>query len=101
MQRRALRGRGDGLQADRSADRAGLIRDAADDKVKLIRSDEPNVSISDRFVVNGKVFIPPTVNDDVMRAINLPSNAADYGSTAALFDDLQRLFRSHPGLSPS
>jgi len=76
-----------------------LIRDAADDKVKLIRSDEPNVSISDRFVVNGKVFIPPTVNDDVMRAINLPSNASDYGSTAALFDDLQRLFRSHPGLS--
>src|ERR1700747_3161762 len=76
-----------------------LIRDAADDKVKLMRSDGPNVSISDSFVLNGRVFIPPTVNDDVMRAINLPSNAADYGSTAALFDDLQRLFRAHPGLS--
>jgi hypothetical protein len=76
-----------------------LVRDAADDEIKLIRSDGPNVSISARFVVNGKVFVPPTQDDDVMKAINLPSDVADYGSTAALFDDLRRLFREHPGLS--
>jgi hypothetical protein len=76
-----------------------LIPDAADDEIKLIRSDGPNVSISARFDVNGRVFVPPTLDGDVMKAINLPSNAADYGSTAALFGDLSGLFQEHPGLS--
>jgi len=76
-----------------------LIRDAADDEIKLIRSDGPNVSISARFDVNGRVLVPPTLDGDVMNAINLPSNATDYVSTAALFDDLRGLFQEHPGLS--
>ena len=76
-----------------------LIRDAANDEIKLIRSDGPNVSISARFVVDGKVFVPPALDDDVMKTINLPSNAADYVSTTALFDDLRRLFQEHRGLS--
>jgi hypothetical protein len=74
-----------------------LIRDAANDEIKLIRSDGPNVSISARFVVDGKVFVPPALDDDVMKAINLPSNAADYVSTTALFDDLRVCSKSIVG----
>lgn len=76
-----------------------LVRDAADGEIKLICSDGPNVSISSRFDVNGKVFIPPRLDEDLLKAFVLPSSIADYSSTAALFDDLRRLFREHPGLS--
>ena len=76
-----------------------LVRDAADDEIKLMRSDGPDVSTSFRFDVNGKVFVPPTLDGDLVKAFVLPSGVADYGSTAALFDDLRRLFREHPGLS--
>lgn len=76
-----------------------LVRDAAGDEIKLLRSHGPNITISARFDVDGILFVPPTLDDDLLHAINLPSNAADYVSTAALFDDLRRLFRQHPGLS--
>ena len=76
-----------------------LVRDAADDEVKLIPSDGPNVSISSRFVVNGKVFVPPTLDGDLLKAFVLPSGVADYGSAATLFEDVRRLFQEHPGLS--
>ena len=76
-----------------------LVRDAADDEVKLIRSDGPNVSTSARFDENGKVFVPPTLNGDLEKAFVLPSSVADFGSTLALFDDLRRLFQEHRGLS--
>ena len=75
-----------------------LVRDAADDEIKLISSGGGNVSISSRFDVNGKVFVPPTLDGDLLKAFVLPSSIADYCSTAALFDDLRGLFRKHPGL---
>jgi hypothetical protein len=76
-----------------------LVRDATDDEVKLIRSDGRNILTSARFDENGKVFVPPMLDGELVKAFVLPSGVADYGSTAALFDDLRRLFRGHPGLS--
>jgi hypothetical protein len=76
-----------------------LVRDEADDEIKLLRSHGPNITISPRFEVDGILFVPPTLDDDLMHAMNLPSDAADYVSTVALFDDLRRFFREHPGLS--
>ena len=76
-----------------------LIRDAAVDEIKLIRSDGSNVSTSGRFDINGRLFVPPTLDGDLMKALLLPCGIADYGSTAELFEDLRRLFREHPGMS--
>ena len=76
-----------------------LVRDAANDEVKLIRSDGRNILTSARFDENGRVFVPPMLDGDLVKAFVLPSGLADYGSTASLFDDLRRLFREHPGLS--
>ena len=76
-----------------------LVRDDADDEIKLIRSDGPNASTSTRFDENGKGFVPPMLDGDLVKAFVLPSSVADYVSTAALFDNLRRLFREHPGLS--
>jgi len=76
-----------------------LIHDRVDDEIKLVRSDGPNVSISARFDVGGKMFVPPSLDENLMKEFVLPRGVADYGSTAALFDDLQRLFQEHPGLS--
>jgi hypothetical protein len=76
-----------------------LVRNSDPDQIKLAHWDGSSTSICTRVDLDGRTFVPPALNDDVLRMINLPSNAADYGSTAALFDDLRRLFQEHPGLS--
>jgi hypothetical protein len=76
-----------------------LVRNSDADRIKLAHWDGSSISICTRVDLDGRTFVPPALHDSVLEIVNLPSNATDYGSTAALFDDLRRLFREHPSLS--
>jgi len=76
-----------------------LVRNSDADQLKLAYWNGSSISICTRVDLDGRTFVPPGLHDSVLKIINLPSNATDYGSTPALVDDLRRFFRAHPGLS--
>ncbi|MGB2886114.1 MAG: hypothetical protein WBC04_00320 [Candidatus Acidiferrales bacterium] len=69
-----------------------------DGPLELLYYDGASTSIAPRVDRNGKLFVPPAEDEGILKDLQLPGHAIDYGSTRQLFDDLRRFFAQHPGL---
>jgi hypothetical protein len=72
-----------------------LIRDGSNGKLKLLVFDGTRTEAASSVRVEGRTFLPVTLDPDIQRAVTLPSHAFDYGSTESLFSATHEVLTRH------
>src|ERR1700733_14132825 len=70
-----------------------------DRNIELVVWDGTSASILSSFGWNGKVFVAPTADQEIVKAVQFPSRMSSYETTGQLFGALRSFFALHRGLS--
>jgi hypothetical protein len=72
-----------------------FIRDVSTGKSKLIVFDGAQIQALDSIQIADQTFVPPALDSAIQRAITLPTEPVDYGSTELLFTAALEVLSGH------
>jgi hypothetical protein len=66
-----------------------LVRDSETGRLQLLAFDGEKRTRGDRVEVDGRVYVPPDLHPSIVRAVTLPAECLEYGTTGKLFTAIQ------------